>query len=201
MSDQTEAPAQPDTPTQTPAADTPPEVNWQKRYEDLQPEYTRATQTLSDPNRLLEYIQQNHPDLVAEEDAYEEPAPEPTPEAQHQADPRVDLHDEALQQLLAKQAADQFKADLTEELGDRTLPDKAREWIETRTLNTGGDRNALNNAVSEWFELTAPPEPEPVPPHVPNGGTAPSGPDKPPEDMTTQEINAWMVERLRAEQH
>jgi hypothetical protein len=44
-----EAPPQEDTPT---TADSP-EVDWRKRYEDLQPDYTRKSQRLSEVERLL----------------------------------------------------------------------------------------------------------------------------------------------------
>lgn len=58
---------------QAPGADTPEPTltdttDWEKRYNDLQPEYTRKSQRLSqlesDPNALIEWVQQHHPDLL-----------------------------------------------------------------------------------------------------------------------------------------
>lgn len=57
---------------------TQPDVDWQKRWTDTHTEYNRLNETFrrfeSDPDALLEFIQEHHPDLLAEDD---EPEPEP----------------------------------------------------------------------------------------------------------------------------
>lgn len=70
---------------QAPGADTPEPTltdttDWEKRYNDLQPEYTRKSQRLSqlesDPNALIDWVQQYHPDLLDDSDTDEEPEQE-----------------------------------------------------------------------------------------------------------------------------
>jgi hypothetical protein len=63
---------------ETPAEDAP-EVNWQERYENLQPEYTRATQEAAQYRQVLELARQGDPEAldylglsIAEEDDADE---------------------------------------------------------------------------------------------------------------------------------
>lgn len=200
MSDVTdEAPAQPDTPTpETPVADTPqPEIDYAKRYHDLQPEYTRATQTLSDEEKLLEHIQAKFPHLIAddiENDLGLDPEPEaPAGEPQVMQDPRVDW-------LAAREAERQFTADLKDEAGDRDVSDFARERIYERTLALGGDREALKKATTEWFDYedSLKPKPRPQAPHVPANGDTPSG--EPEGPLTHQDRVKRAMARIQAEQ-
>ena len=84
MSDET--PQAPVTDTPAVEADTR-QVDWEKRYNDLQPEYTRKSQRLSqlesDPSAVLEWVQQYHPDLIDGEEeqddgqGYEEETDDP----------------------------------------------------------------------------------------------------------------------------
>jgi hypothetical protein len=68
MSDQApieETPAVPPSPeTGTPGTDQE-QIDWQKRYEDLRPEYDRTTQRLSERERLVEGLSSDDPDTRA----------------------------------------------------------------------------------------------------------------------------------------
>lgn len=69
MSDeQTQAPVE-DTPADLPGPDsgTPgTEVNWQERYANLQPEYTRASQEAAQLRNLVEAARQGDPDAISQ---------------------------------------------------------------------------------------------------------------------------------------
>lgn len=185
-----------DTPTITPTSDTP-EIPWQKRYEDLRPEFDRTTQELAaeraaweDEQALLARIAEKHPHLLAEEEETEEEYEETTPEPAR--DPRVDAHDA----WIAQQT---YERDLSKFVGDRELSEQGREIVDALTLKAGNNAKALEAAVNRWFEITAPPEkeqPKPPVPHVVANGSAVTS-DKDPSDMTRQELTAHMVERLR----
>lgn len=156
-----EAPPTEDTPT---TADSP-EVDWRKRYEDLQPDYTRKSQRLSELDRLLEgqdedtfrtlmsqygyevaddgTIDTDPEDTLDEEEPYDE-APA--------ADPRVEklLEWQArMEQAIGQQ---RFAEDLNKTLGGREVDDIGQEWIKARTAQTGDNPAALEKAVNAWFE-------------------------------------------------
>ena len=175
------------------------ETNWEQRYKDTQAEFTRKSQTLTDREALLAHIQENFPDMIAEE-ATEEAEDEDdllddeeTP-SEPKPDPRVD-------NLVAWQAEQQFEKDLKGFVGDRELTDKGRKVIQALTLNGGNNAQALKAAVDEWFEI-APPVEEEKPskkkaPHVLAGGTtATDVPDF--SEMTRGEVDQWMIDRARA---
>lgn len=198
MTDPTEAPEPqvPDTP-EPPDADTQAEVDWRKRYEDLQPEYTRTTQELSewkkiqtDENARAQWLQTLGYQI--DEDTDEEPV---TEEPQTEADPRVDL---ALGQL----AEIQYERDLSRFLEDRSLTEKGRSVVDALCKQGGNHPDALKQAIETWFALAddfKPPvdEKKPRVPHTPSG--VPAGAGKAPEDMTPQERQRWQIERLQAE--
>lgn len=145
-----EAPPVEDTPTD---ADTQAEVDWRKRYEDLQPEYTRKSQRLSelesDQQKWLAHGQENWPDLFDDEseevEEFEDDDEEPEPPA-----PKPDAR---VEWLVAQEAAREFDRDLNKFVGDRDLSDGAREWIEARSQATGHNAKALENAVEAYFKL------------------------------------------------
>lgn len=151
-----EAPDTPDTPT----PETPADTDWQKRYSDLQPEYTRATQALKDhesiwedEQALLGRIAEKFPHLMAdpEEDTpYDDEDDEPTPSREPAPDPRVD-------RLLAIEAQRQYDADLKKFAGDRELDDDGREWVEARSRHLADKTGKpwgpdhLQKAVDDYF--------------------------------------------------
>lgn len=215
MSMDPEAPTQaaPDTPD--PAA-TQAEIDWQKRYEDLRPEFDRKSQAAAeyerlvsgdDPDRLKEILDK-YGYALDEDDP--DPDPDPADTADPVKDPRVDelakkqqAFEEWQQQQVEAQAKQQFAEDLQAEAGDREVTDKARDWIELRTLTTGNNREALAKATKEWFEFEDSlrgPSRRPRAPHVPAGGQPATSSGKAPEDMTRRELDEFMLERLRAGQ-
>jgi hypothetical protein len=145
-----------DTPV-TPEADT----DWQKRYSDLQPEYTRATQALKDhesvwedEQALLGRIAEKFPHLMADPEdetpAYDDEDDETPTHAEPQPDPRVDW-------LAAREAQRQYDADLTRFAGDRDLDDDGKEWIEARSRQLS-DKDGkpwgpahLEKAVNDYY--------------------------------------------------
>lgn len=151
-----ETPDLPDTPVTTESADT---TDWQKRYSDLQPEYTRATQALKDEQSVwedeqaaLQRLAEKFPHLfegddTEDEDVYED---DETPAAPA-PDPRIDW-------LATKEAERQFEADFTRFTGDRTVLGKGREWIEARSRHIADSTgkkwgpDTLKVAVDEYFE-------------------------------------------------
>jgi FtsZ-binding cell division protein ZapB len=147
-----EAPDTPDTPT--PAADT---TDWRTRYENLQPEYTRATQALKDAESVWEdeqavlgRLQERYPHLFeADED---EETPPPPGEDDPVAPIRSEL-DEVKQwkaQVESERAEARFARDLATELGDDKVPEKATDWIKDRTAALGNNPKALKQAVEEY---------------------------------------------------
>lgn len=187
-----------DTVDTTTAAATQAEIDWQKRYADLQPEYTRTTQALKDAESvwddeqaLLARIAEKHPHLLIEdepeeEDTYEE-QPEPKP------DPRVD-------NLVAWQAEQQLERDINRFRGDRELSDEGRETVEmmARGNPAGFNAKSLEAAVNRYFQLTTPPDPEKPKPHathvVANGAAVTDDVD--PSELSAADLTKRMVERL-----
>jgi hypothetical protein len=193
-----EAPETPDTPTPIPTPDTP-EIPWQKRYEDLRPEFDRTSQELSslraDPNALVTFLREHHPDLLEDEE------PEPTePEFQPDEDrplTRAEFEEwknEQTQAQQAKSSQDQFEADYKAVLNGRDIPKHGDRAIRY-ALNQGEIRNSddLKQAVDEYFEEleAAAPKSRPRVPHAIAGGQAATHvPDW--DKMTAGEQNRYM---------
>src|ERR1044072_6145045 len=153
MSDQ-QAPPEADTPavagpTEAPGTQEQPQTDWEKRYQDLQPEYTRATQRLSeleqqqkwyelamttdDPDthrQALQHLGYDVPDDDVEDD-------DPTAyEAGQFHDPRLDepMSWKEQQEQAAREAAgfefvSQHIDSEIKRLGVDQLSDKSREWV------------------------------------------------------------------------
>lgn len=200
-----EAPQNADTPTPPPTPDTP-EVPWQKRYEDLRPEFDRTNQTLtslkSDESALLKFLEENHPDLLADD----EPEPEPyDPDDDEQPLTKAEWkqwqaeQDQARQQEKGQQ---QFETDLKSFIGDRELSEHGERAI--RYAATTGDIKGpddLRKAVDGWFEyetgLKGAAKAKPRVSHVPaNGRPATEVPDW--SQMSRQEIDKYMAEQATA---
>ena len=161
MSDQ-QAPPEADTPavagpTEAPGTQEQPQTDWEKRYQDLQPEYTRATQRLSeleqqqkwyelamttdDPDthrQALQHLGYDVPDEEAEDvdpTAYDEPA----------HDPRLDeivAWKEQQEQAAREAAGFEFLTGHinteVERLGMEGLDEGTRQWILSRALASPG---------------------------------------------------------------
>lgn len=192
----TQTPEAADTPTEEPGAD-----DWHKRYTDLQPEYTRATQTLSDEDRLLAHIQEKFPHLLAdEEDEIEDtPDDDTAQEPSSVKDPRVDELAEWKQAEEQRRAQEQFEKDYTEAIGDREVSERGRKFIVNECFSNGANAEALKTAVQEWFDEvdSYKPKPRRRVPHVPDGGDETVAPERP---KTDQERVALAMARIQAEQ-
>jgi len=161
MSDQ-QAPPEADTPavagpTEAPGTQEQPQTDWEKRYQDLQPEYTRATQRLSELEQQQKWYElamtTDDPDThrqalqhlgydVPEEDpedvdptAYDEPA----------HDPRLDeivAWKEQQEQAAREAAGFEFLTGHinteVERLGMEQLDEGTRQWILSRALASPG---------------------------------------------------------------
>lgn len=197
MSDETAPQATEDTPELESAE---PEVDWRKRYEDLQPEYTKKSQILSNQEALLAHISENFPELVAEEtpdeeyeDFDEDPEPQPA-----KPDPRID-------QFEAWMAEQQYEKDLQRFVGDRELDDEGREIVEAYSRANGHTVQSLEKAVNKWFALAEKFQPAqvdtpkgrkaPVPPPA-AGAVATGVPDY--SEMTREQAIEAMTARARA---
>jgi hypothetical protein len=133
-----------------------PSVDWEKRYTDTHAEYNRLNEQFrrfeSDPTAVVDFIREKHPDLIAaeEEDTPEEPEYEPDTTVN---DPRVDQHEQQIQQFAAWQAEQQYASDLKQVAGDHELSAHAKRTIKSWTAEGGNNRQALEAAVKEWLEL------------------------------------------------
>lgn len=153
-----EAPHTEDTPTSTPNADTH-EIPWQKRYEDLRPEFDRTKQELAaweDEQTALAKLAEKFPHLF--EDGEEDTD---IPDDDDYVDPRVAELEQRLarlepwqQDVESERAERRFQRDLKNELGDETVPERAVDWIKSRTTVLGNNPDALKKAVGEYREFT-----------------------------------------------
>jgi hypothetical protein len=193
---------------QTDPQDTQDTTDWKQRFQDTQAAFTKSQQELQrlvngdDPDRFQELM-----DRYGYETEPDEPEPAYQPDATTTVDPRLEQVPELQRQIEALTAAQnqrQFNADLQETVGDRELPQVGRDWVEVQTINNGGNREALNAAVKQWFEFqdglvaSHAPKSRPRAPHVPAGGETPSSGARDTAEMSIPELTAHMVEQLRA---
>lgn len=145
-------------------ADEPNEstVDWERRYKDTHSSWNTLNEQMrrfeSDPNALIEFIQEKHPDLLADED--EEPD---TFEEDDFEDPR-DAEIAQLKQQLgqvtnwqqdveAERGERRFNNDLKKAWGDEDIDPDVRTMIKSRTAELGNNPDALKKAVEEWRTL------------------------------------------------
>lgn len=159
MSD--EAPHIEDTPaTSSPTSDTP-EIPWQKRYEDLRPEFDRTKQELAawdDEQTALQKLAEKYPHLFEEGD-------EDTEEVSEDFEDPRDAEIAALKQQIGQvttwqqdveneRGARRFESDLKATLGDDvTVSARQKDWIKDRTVALGNNKKALEQAVGEYKEI------------------------------------------------
>lgn len=193
-------------PVEDGAQETPePSIDWEQRYKDthtnwnqLNEKFTRFEQ---DPNALIEFIQEKHPDLLAEEeedpeDLYE-PDEDEAPMTRAEFKQWQAEQEQAAQQLKGQEL---FEADLQKFAGGRELSKWADQSIRFRASQgefagkQGPEK--LKAAVDEWFAEQEAAKPRPRAPHVPSAGQAAT--DVPNwDEMTPGEINRYLAERVR----
>lgn len=190
----------------TPNVETPEttDVNWQKRYEDLRPEFDRTKQAMSrfesDPTAVEEFIRQHHPDMLVDEPDEEDvdtddDQPEFMTKAEFQSWQKEQATAEAQRQSNA-----QYETDIKKFAGDRDLTQFGRNAIDAAALR--GEITTpeqLEKAVNDWFayvDSLGGPQARKKVPHVPAGGKPNTG-AKPFEDMSPKERTAYMVERAQ----
>ena len=108
----TQEPTAPDSPSTDEDTESTPSVNWEERYSNLQPEYTRAAQEASQYRNLVDAARNGDPDALAylgleteddtDDDDYDEDEDQPLTRAEFQ-----NFQKEQQQAVEAKQAADQ----------------------------------------------------------------------------------------------
>lgn len=207
----------PDTPATPDVADT---TDWQKRYSDLQPEYTRTTQALKaeqdlweDDDALLARLREKRPDWVTGNEE-EEDTPDYAEEDDDRPLTRAEWNAWQAEQEAAKNAAKaerQFETDLAEFVGERELSPHGEQFIQgclaKGDFNGRNGAENLRKAVDGWFEYEdglrgqAAPKPK-DPPRVPHTPTTGQSATQVPnwDDMTRGEINQYMAEKVRASQ-
>jgi hypothetical protein len=191
-----------DTPAQSApegTPDAPPQIDWEKRYNDLRPQYDRTNQELAKLN------DEDYQKQLMAQWGYEVDEPEPVYEQQ---DPTAELRQqiaelsewknaqeqqrqqaEQLDQITSS-VAEQFQSvapDLDKQTNDpdpavRESAARTREWITTRALNMNpredgmpdiqGAVNEYNAWVSEQQQKWEQGRKRPRAPHVPPGGQA-----------------------------
>lgn len=203
MSDETAPDATQDTPTTEPETQ---EVDWRKRYEDLQPEFTRSRQTLTDREALLAHVAETFPDLIAddeddEEDLAEDDGDNDRPLTKAEFDEwKRGQFEQWRGQVDSERGSAKYEKDLSDVLEGRELSKEGREIIQALTITGGNDSKALKAAVERWFAISPPASADEEPttkrrtPHVPAGGKPATGvPNY--DDMTRDQVDQAMYER------
>lgn len=192
-------------PEATQTQDQPETTDWQKRYTDTHADWNRLNEEIthlrSDPQALVKFLQEHHPDLLEEDEPDEEPDLEPDEEDRPLT--RAEFNAWKAEQAQAETSrtqAQQFEADYKAVLNDREISKHGDRAIRY-ALNQGEIKNPddLKKAVDEWFEehgATAKPKPR-VPHTVTNGTAATQQPDW--SKMTPGEINRFMAEQVTAQ--
>jgi hypothetical protein len=140
--------------TQTPE----PTVDYEKRWKDTHANWNTLNEQMSrfkqDPNAVIEFIRETHPDLLADTDEeddepdYDDPDDRIAPLSQ-----KLGQFEQWQQQVEAERAEQRFNRDLKTELGDETVPAKVNDWIKSRTATLGNTPQALKQAVEEYREF------------------------------------------------
>lgn len=203
MSDEVDAAPTEDTPNvETPETT---DVNWQKRYEDLRPEFDRTKQAMSrfesDPTAVEEFIRQHHPDMLVEDEPEEDDVY--TDDDQREFMTKQDFQSwqkEQATQEAQRTSAQQYETDIKRFAGERELTKFGRNAIDALALR--GEITTpeqLETAVNEWFayEDSRAPQKTRRTPHVVPGGKANTG-TKDVSEMSRAELNQHMAERLHA---
>lgn len=206
-----EAPATPDTPDTLAPTGTPdtPQIDYEKRYSDLRPQYDRTAQELAalraEQERLADADYQRQLmaswgyDVEEPGTAYEDPTEDLRRELSELKEWKEGLtqREQEQQQLAQIEASvdEQFKAAAPD------LDPQTREWVTTRALNMDPRDDGMPNiqgalqAFQEW-EVERQKQwraQKRRAPHIPSGGA--EGTSAPNLDDREQRI-AWMAEQM-----
>lgn len=199
-----------DTPAQSAPPGTPdaPEINWQKRYEDLRPQFDRTNQQLAQLNDEA-YQRQ----LMAEW-GYEVEDPEPTQETESEYAERLARLEQAEEARQAQAQQDAQLQQITSSVDEQfkqTAPDldpQTREWVTTRALNMDPRDDGMPNIAGAYQDFQAweaerqkqweQDRKRPRSPQIPPGGQA--GTDAPNLD-DREARRTWMAEQLAAREN
>jgi len=139
------------------------EVDWQQRWKDTHTNWNNLNERFmrfeKDPNALIEFIQDKHPDLLAEDDEEEDTTPADDdfvdPRDQELAELRKQVGQVTTwqQDVESERGERRFANDLAKELGDEQVTDRQRTWIKDRTTMLGNNAKALKEAVDDFREL------------------------------------------------
>jgi hypothetical protein len=207
-----QAPSQdtPDISAPDPGTPDEPQINWQKRYEDLRPQFDRTNQELArlnDESYQRELMARWGYEVEDPEPGY---APDPNDEVRQKLAELEEWKNTQEQQREQAQQLEQITASVADQFrqagGD--LDERTREWVTTRALNMDpredgmpdiqGAINDYNAWVTEQQQQWEQSRKRPRAPHVPPGGQA--GTDAPNLDDREQR-RAWMAEQLAAREN
>lgn len=149
--------------TQAPVADTPeqhdePSTNWEKRYTDLQPEYTRASQEAAKYRGLVERAQSGDPDAIRELGFELDTPEEDTSYGTDPNDERISKLEQRLEAQVteAKQQAQlaQMEQHVERELSSlEGLDDKARDLVVRLAVAMDPTENGMPDIKAAHAEL------------------------------------------------
>lgn len=213
----------PGAPGNSPAPEAPAapatDVNWEQRFKDTQAAYTQSQQELAELRRLADGEDPDALKAVLDKYGYQLDEPEEEPAPPEGAAPAADPRIEEIAQWKAQQEQAQQQATINAEWAGwaEFVKDKAktdhgveltpREIKAFQLDSVGKDGLPLAPAEAEqvlkdyltereaWVESLR--KPRPRAPHIPTGGQAATG-GKDPADMTRQELDRWMTDRLNA---
>jgi hypothetical protein len=150
-------------PGETGADEATSTTDWEQRYKDTHTSWNELNERFSrfekDPNALIEFIQEKHPDLLAEEDeeteTFEEDDAFEDPRDQQiaQLEQRLQRLEPWQQDVEQERGERRFASDLKKEWGDEPIDPDIQSWIKDRTFVLGHNSEALKKAVGEWRAL------------------------------------------------
>jgi len=152
---------------ETPAA-TEQTIDWQKRYEDIRPEFDRTNQALSQYQSLVDGLQSEDPDTRAEAalalgfelvDGAEEEVDEPVDQDTELARQVAELNQWRAQQqqdATEQQQLAQVEAHVDAQMGALEGLDEAdRDWVLSRALALDPDDQGMPDVRAAFADLVA----------------------------------------------
>jgi hypothetical protein len=185
-------------------------TDWEQRYKDTHANWNSLNERFSrfekDPNAVLEFLQEKHPDLLVDDDEEEDTYEEEDLDEDEQPLTRAEWKQwqaEQAQQSRAQAAQNKFETDFKQFVGDRELSPQGDAFV--RYAATKGDIKGpddLKKTINDWFAYEdglRPAKAKPRVPHVPTSGQAAT---QVPNwgEMTPGEINRYLAERVAGHQ-
>jgi len=194
-------------PVEDGAVDSPDPVDYEKRYKDTHANWNQLNEQMtrfkSDPNAILEFIQETHPELLADPDEEEDPQyeyEEPDEEDRPLTKAEFDAYKrEIAQAQIAQTSQQKYETDLQTFVNGRELDEFGERAIRATPGVTTPEQ--LKKVVDDWFAreeartTTAKPR---VPHAVTTGPAATQVPDW--NSMSQGDINKYMAERVRSQE-